>query len=129
MIAVDTNVLVRLLVGDHPEQAKACQQLFARHNVFISDSVLLETEWVLRAAYDLPPVEVCRALRLICGLDRVTLVDAQRMARAIDWHAAGLDFADAVHLATSPGQTIFKTFDPACIRRAGKITGRRVEKP
>lgn len=129
MIAVDTNVLVRLLVGDHPEQAKACQQLFARHQVFIGDSVLLETEWVLRAAYDLTPAEVCRALRLVCGLARVHLADAQTIAKAIDWHEAGLDFADAVHLATSPSQTTFKTFDQACIRRAGKITGRRVEKP
>jgi len=51
MIAFDTNLLVRLLVDDTPAQADVAEALLATHTVFISRTVLLETEWVLRAGY------------------------------------------------------------------------------
>ena len=63
MIAVDTNVLVRLLVSDNPAQGKASHRLFACEDVFVPDTVLLETEWVLRAAFDLTPADICTAFR------------------------------------------------------------------
>ena len=43
MVAVDTNVLVRLLTGDNPSQLKASMQLFATQDVFIAHTLLLET--------------------------------------------------------------------------------------
>src|SRR3990167_7530936 len=109
VIAIDTNVLVRLLVADNPAQAKASQKLFASEDIFIPDTVLLETEWVLRAAFELSPTDVCTAFRRVCGLQNVTLNDGQRVAQAIDWHEAGFDFVDAFHLALSSGQDAFKT--------------------
>ncbi|MFZ2663473.1 MAG: PIN domain-containing protein, partial [Rhodoferax sp.] len=51
MIAFDTNMLVRALVLDNPAQADVARQLMAANTVFISRTVLLETEWVLRARY------------------------------------------------------------------------------
>ncbi len=51
MIAFDTNLLVRLLVDDAPDQADVAEALLAANTVFISRTVLLETEWVLRAGY------------------------------------------------------------------------------
>lgn len=129
MTAIDTNILVRLLVNDHPAQSKASQQLFASEGIFIPDTVLLETEWVLRAAFGLSPAEICTALRRICGLHNVTVNDGQRVAQAIDWHEAGLDFADAFHLVLSKDQESFKTFDAGFIKNAKKHTDRRVERP
>ncbi len=58
MVAIDTNVLVRLLTGDDKTQYNASRKLFDDGIIFISDSVLLETEWVLRAAFDLSPADV-----------------------------------------------------------------------
>jgi predicted nucleic-acid-binding protein len=129
VIAIDTNVLVRLLVSDNPIQSKACQRLFASENIFIADTVLLETEWVLRAAFGLNAVDICTAFRSVCGLQNVTLNDAQLLAQVIDWHEAGLDFADAFHLALSSEQEVFKTFDVHFIKSAKKNTGLRVERP
>lgn len=129
MIAIDTNVLVRLLVSDNPVQSKASQNLFASEEVFIPDTVLLETEWVLRGAFGLKPANVCAAFRLVCGLPNVTMNDGQLVAQAIDWHESGLDFADAFHLALSAGQEAFKTFDADFIKGAKKHTDRRVERP
>ncbi len=51
MIAVDTNVLVRLLTGDDPEQEAASRALFARQSIWIAKTVLLETAWVLRSLH------------------------------------------------------------------------------
>lgn len=129
MIAIDTNVLVRLLVNDNPAQGKASQKLFATEEIFIPDTVLLETEWVLRAAFDLAPADICTAFRRICGLRNVTVSDGQLVAQAIDWHEAGFDFADALHLALSKDQEALKTFDAGFIKNARKHTDRRVERP
>jgi predicted nucleic acid-binding protein len=61
VVAIDTRVLVRVLVGDQPAQAKAAEKLFASADVFIPDTVLLATEWGSRAAYELGPADVCVA--------------------------------------------------------------------
>jgi len=129
VIAIDTNVLVRLLVTDNPAQSKASQKLFASYEIFIPDTVLLETEWVLRAAFDLSPADICTAFRRICGLHNVRVSDGQLIAQVIDWHEAGFDFADAFHLALSKEQDALKTFDAGFIKNAKKHTDRRVERP
>lgn len=129
MLAIDTNVLVRLLVSDNPAQSKGSQKLFASEDIFIPDTVLLETEWVLRAAFDLSPADICTAFRRICGLHNVTVSDGQLIAQVVDWHEAGFDFADAFHLALSKEQDSLKTFDAGFIKNAKKHTDRRVERP
>ncbi len=129
MIAVDTNVLVRLLTGDDAAQYKASERLFASTPIFIPDTVLLETEWVLRAAYELTPADVCDAYRSLLGLANVNVADGQRVARAIAWHEDGLDFADALHLAHSQDHEAMKTFDANFIKRARTLSECRVEKP
>jgi predicted nucleic acid-binding protein len=129
VIAIDTNVLVRLLTGDNPAQYKASHKLFASEQIFIPDTVILETAWVLRAAYELEPATICAALRGVFGLDNVTLTNGQLVAQAIAWHEAGLDFADAFHLAASQGHESLRTFDADFIKRANGMGECRVEKP
>lgn len=129
MVAIDTNVLVRLLVGDHAAQAKASRKLFAAEEIFIPDTVLLETEWVLRAAFGLAPGDICTAFRRVCGLRNVTVSDGRLVARVIDWHEAGFEFSGAFHLALSKDQEVLKTFDAGFIRTARTHTDRRVERP
>ena len=54
MIAFDTNLAVRALVTDNPEQVAIARRLMAEDTVFLSRTVLLETEWVLRSCYNRP---------------------------------------------------------------------------
>ena len=129
MVAVDTNVLVRLLTGDNPAQFKASAQLFATEEIFITDTVLLETEWVLRAAYELTPKDVVAAFRRLLGLRNVSLANAQTAALAIDWHERGLDFADAFHLALCQHLRVLNTFDSAFIKRAKALGKCMVRRP
>lgn len=129
MVAVDTNVLVRLLTGDHAAQHKASRKLFASEDIFIPDTVILETAWALRAAYELQPSTICEALRRVFGLKNVALANGEAVAKALEWHEAGLDFADALHLALSKEHDVLKTFDTGFIKRARSLGLGGVEKP
>jgi predicted nucleic-acid-binding protein len=129
VIAIDTNVLVRLLTHDNEAQYKASHKLFASEDIFIADTVILETEWVLRYAYELPAEEICKAFRMVFGLKNVRLNNEHLVAQVIAWHESGLDFADAFHLALSQNQECLKTFDDQFIKRSRKLGDFKVEKP
>jgi predicted nucleic-acid-binding protein len=121
VIAVDTNVLVRLLTGDEPEQARRSGELFARNRVFIPKTVVLETEWVLRYAYGFEPEAIVSGLRNLFGLANVNVEDLPAVKQALDWHAQGFDFADGLHLASSTSARQFATFDRALVKAAKRI--------
>lgn len=118
MLAVDTNVVVRLVTQDHPAQAARAAAIFRSGPVHIAKTVLLETAWVLGYAYDLDDVAIARVLRGVAGLPNVELEDAGAVADALAALERGLDFADALHLASSGGATRFVTFDRRLVRRA-----------
>jgi predicted nucleic-acid-binding protein len=118
VIAIDTNVLVRLLSRDNEHQFAIAYKIFAAHEVFIPDTVILETEWVLRHAYDFPKEKITAALILVFGLPNVHVHQAETIASVIDWYKQGLDFADAFHLAGSQHTESIKTFDQHFAKRA-----------
>ncbi|WP_243147249.1 type II toxin-antitoxin system VapC family toxin [Scytonema sp. UIC 10036] len=80
MVAVDTNIIVRFLAQDDKLQYRKSLEIFQTQNVFIPDTVILETEWVLRFAYKFKPVEICEALRKLFGLPNVYLNNASLVA-------------------------------------------------
>lgn len=129
MIAVDTNVVVRFLTGDDKSQYKKALTLFERHDIFIPDSVILECEWVLRFAYEFTPNSICEAFSKLFGLPNVRIENPTSISQAIQWHAQGLDFADAIHLSRSQQFDQFFTFDTKFIRRAKKLSKCSVLKP
>ena len=118
MIAIDTNIVVRYLTGDHPEQSRRAREIVDGQPVFVPVTVVLETEWVLRSAYGHGPADVARALRAFGGLPRVTVEDAATVAAALDLAERGMDFADALHLGRSAGQDGFLTFDRRFVKAA-----------
>lgn len=111
MHAVDTNVLVRLLTGDDGAQTKRAAALFKKEPILIPKTVLLETEWVLRRLYRLEREAVVRAFRKLSGLGNVDLEQPLVVAQALQWCEYGMDFADALHLASSHNASKFATFD------------------
>jgi len=122
MLAVDTNLVVRLLASDDMLQTRRAAALFASEQIFISKTVLLESEWVLRFSYELPPKVILQALRNIVGLPNVMVEQQREIAEALNGFEQGLDFADALHLASSRRAGRFATFDKKLIKRAEKLT-------
>ena len=79
--------------------------------VFVSKTVLLETEWVLRRAYDRAPDNILRTFEALCAAAEVQIEDAQTVEQALAWFRGGMDFADALHIASRGSATEFLTFD------------------
>jgi predicted nucleic-acid-binding protein len=126
VVAVDTNVVIRLVTNDHPAQAARAVAVFRSGPVFISKSVLLEAAWVLRYSYDLDTDAIVRALRGVLGLASVSVEDPAVAVAALRLCEQGLDFADALHLASSGEATLFVTFDAQLVKRAARIAPGRV---
>jgi predicted nucleic acid-binding protein len=118
MIAVDTNVLVRLLTGDHPRQEMAARSILARDSVWVAKTVIFETAWVLSRLYAFDDAAIVDGLTRFLGLDNVQAEDEPAVAAALALTAHGIQFADALHLASRPPGASFVTFDKTFVRRA-----------
>lgn len=121
MLAVDTNVIVRIVTNDDPEQAQRAVTLFERERIFIAKTVLLEVEWVLRFSYHLPRGIIAPTLRKVVGLQQVEVENPDEIFIALDGYEQGLDFADALHLASSGRAEGFATFDQKMAKRASQF--------
>ena len=129
MHGVDTNVIVRYLTGDDPHQAAKARAVIGQQPVFVPRTVLLEVEWVLRGVYDLPAKGIIPALRAFAGLPGVLVEDAGLVAKAMDWAEAGMDFADALHLAAAGECEGFLTFDKRFARSGKRLSGVLITAP
>ncbi|GLS37777.1 hypothetical protein GCM10010869_33710 [Mesorhizobium tianshanense] len=118
MLAIDTNLIVRYLTGDHPTQSSRARALIDSQLVFVAVTVILEVEWVLRSTYGFAPLEIARTLRAFSGLPTVEVEDGAVVSSALDLSERGLDFADALHLSKSAHCTGFATFDRKFIKAA-----------
>ena len=127
MIAVDTNVLVRLLTNDHPAQASRAVAIFRSGPLYVAKTVLLECEWVLRYSYARPASVIARALLGVLGLPNVTVEDVSAVYLALGMVERGIDFADALHLASSASAAKFVTFDAQLVKRSLKFSPVLVE--
>ena len=121
MLAVDTNVIVRIVVNDDPEQSPRAIALFEQERIFLTKTVLLETEWVLRFSYQLSREAIVCALRNVIGLQQVEVETIGVVVIALDWHEQGMDFADALHLASSARAAEFATFDEKLVKLAQRL--------
>ena len=122
MIGVDTNVIIRFLTHDEGQQYKKAFSIFSSQIVFIPDSVIQETEWVLRYAYEFSPDEVCDALCGLFGLNNVRLSNPVLIAQALDWHRQGMDFSDALHLSQCQNCESLLSFDKSFRAKAKNLS-------
>jgi predicted nucleic-acid-binding protein len=120
--ALDTNVLARFFVDDADDAQAAKQRPAAvaalSERSFVSVTVLLELEWVMRGFYGLPTRDVLRVLRALASIEHITLEDRDAVLVAVDALDKGLDFADALHIARSSRGSGFATFDQRLAKRA-----------
>jgi predicted nucleic-acid-binding protein len=118
MTAVDTNVVVRLLTGDHAKQSAAAKSLLAAEPIWIAKTVLLETGWVLRSVYGFNEDAIRDALGKLLGLKNVHAEDESAVSAALALSAHGIELADALHLTSRPPGASFVSFDQSFIRDA-----------
>ncbi len=121
MLALDTNVLARFIVRDDEGQFERAAAVMREPELFIGMTVLLETAWLLLKLYRLPATEVTTALSRLIALPNVRLAQRARVERALGWARAGMDVADAFHLADAEEARALASFDEALARRASAL--------
>jgi predicted nucleic-acid-binding protein len=122
MNALDTNVLARFFIDDPDDPESASQRTAAvaalSERAFVSVTVLLEFEWVMRGFYSLSRRAIARVLRGLLGMAHVTVESRVQVLMALDAFDAGIDFADALHVCRSGEARTFATFDRRLAKRA-----------
>jgi len=126
MIAVDTNVVVRLLTADDAAQHAKARKLFQHKEILIPVTVLLETEWVLRYSYEFEPAAITHAFRQLLGLKNVEVSNPLAVRDALAGYEQGMDFADALHISLAGSADSFATFDKALVKQARKMANMNV---
>lgn len=100
MIALDTNVLVRLILQDDETQARVVERLFIRARreqtpLFVADVVLCELVWVLTRRLGLRRGEIADVLDRLLRTELIAVADPGVAARALAAFRGGKgDFAD-----------------------------------
>ena len=100
MIALDTNVLARLVLQDDETQARAAERLVIRARreqtpMFVADIVLCELVWVLSRRAGVSRTDIADALDQLFRTELVVVADAGVAERALRAYRNGKgDFAD-----------------------------------
>lgn len=122
MRAVDTDVLVRLLVRDDAAQVEAAES-FVGPGAWVSHLVLIETIGILDAVYERSPAQLAAAIELLLDHQTLTLqeVDVVRAALLHFRARPSLGFSDCLVLETArrAGHLPLGTFDKALARLQG----------
>ena len=122
MLAVDTNVLVRLITRDDPRQVSAAEA-FVRKGAWVSHLVLAEATWVLSAAYDLQPAAIATAVEMLLNHRDLSLQDPDVVSAALNRFQLkpALGFSDCLvlEIACKAGHLPLGTFD----RELSKLDG------
>jgi len=126
MRGIDTNVLVRYLVQDDPEQAMKATRFItgecsSNDPALINRIVLCELVWVLETAYGYPRERVALALEKILRTTQFAIEDHNEAWSSFREYEDGADFADALIAAVNCrlGCERTVTLDRKASRRSG----------
>jgi len=116
MRAVDTNVLVRLVVRDDSRQV-ALAESFVSKGAWVSVLVLAETVWVLDAVYGLSKAQIVKAIEMLLCHKELTVQDADVVESALHSFRkrSKVGFSDCLvlEIARTAGHEPLGTFDRA----------------
>lgn len=121
---IDTNVLIRHLTGDPPEQARrATDFLSAGRDLWLADLIVAEVVYVLESVYGIDREAIAGLTRSIVSSDRLRVSDLPLLLRTIEvYERHRLGFADAYLVASAErsGVGVVVSFDKS-ISRVGTI--------
>lgn len=121
MIALDANILLRIVVQDDARQLAIARDLVTSEATFVPLTVTLECEWVLRSFYKYRREQIAAAIDSLTDLGRIVFEHVGGVRWALDRLLAGADFADMIHIVQSriAGASALATFDDGIDAEAG----------
>jgi predicted nucleic-acid-binding protein len=119
--ALDSNVLLRYLIGDDPRQSATAESMIEEcrrleEPLFISVIVLCETFWVLGRVYQQSKEQLLEAIEKVLVMDLLRLEHEHSVRDAVELYRAGrADFPDYLigEIAAGVGCRDTVTFDKA----------------
>lgn len=121
MKALDTNILVRLLLADDAAQLGRVKQLLAQNQQFTCPvTVIQELVWVLEA-HDYTVPQIQQGITLLLSLPNFKPAHLAQLQQAVEWYGRGMDFADALHLALRAPTEQLLTFDKGFVKMGKKL--------
>ncbi|HEY2446983.1 MAG TPA: type II toxin-antitoxin system VapC family toxin [Rhizomicrobium sp.] len=122
MHAIDTNVLVRLLVRDDSRQVKLAEAFVSR-GAWVSQLVLAETAWVLESVYNRTPRQIAATVEGLLNHRDLVVQDPEIVSKALERLRGrpATEFTDCLILenARKSGHLPLGTFD----RRFARLEG------
>lgn len=114
MRALDTNLLVRLIVRDDASQVEAAET-FVSGGAWVSHLVLAETIWVLDAVHGRSTPQLAAAIEMMLNHEHLSIQDSDVVARALEQFRAQpkVGFSDCLvlEIARKAGHLPLGTFD------------------
>jgi predicted nucleic-acid-binding protein len=83
MRAIDTNVLVRLITGDDPDQTARAEE-FVQKGAWVSHLALVEATWVLSTVYEKKAAEISTAIEMLLNHENLAIQDSETVSAALD---------------------------------------------
>lgn len=102
MTGLDTNLLVRYLVQDDPDQSKTATRAMeeaagSEETLFVNSIVLCELVWVLETTYRFPKSKILSALELLLRTWQIEFEDKDLIWAALsDYASSKADFSDCL---------------------------------
>ena len=120
-LALDTNILVRLVLDDHPRLSSAAAALVSGNACVVSVTALAEMGFVLLSFYEVTRAELTACVQKLMALPQIELENESRIAQALQAFEGGMDWFDALLWTTTPVKCTLATFDKQFARRAKKL--------
>ncbi|MDR2648190.1 MAG: PIN domain-containing protein, partial [Clostridiales bacterium] len=123
MKLVDTNILLRYLLNDHPEMSAKAKEIMLDDEVLLLAQVVAEAVYVLGGVYKIERPEIADALRTVFSLETVQLENSEIVLLTVDEYAKSkLDFVDlllfAHHQITG---LVVETFDKPLLKKLQSV--------
>jgi len=126
MIALDTNILVRFLTQDDPEQGAVASKVIGDLTVdspgFICREVLVELVWVLERSYQFERTDIARAVEGLLSASELLIEGSEDVGAVLQlYERKGYGFSDLMirQAARRAGAVVLKTFDKKAARLEG----------
>jgi predicted nucleic-acid-binding protein len=129
VIGLDTNILARYYIEDKADKEAqhqrlaACRLIESGQPLMVCKTVILEFEWVMRGYYGFESAQTLSVLRHLLDLPHITVEDRATIEQALSHCGAGIDFSDAMHLASYRTCTSMASFDDRKFARRVKRLG------
>jgi predicted nucleic-acid-binding protein len=123
MTLVDTNIILRYLMNDHPEMSAKARDILRNNPTLILTQVVAETVYVLGGVYKTPRPEISAALRSVFSLPNAELENGEIVSLAVDEYGTSkLDFVDLLLFAHHQITGLdVETFDRGLLKKLATI--------